>query len=117
MSRSGVGLDENAGLALVGVAQLLAGFNGLGHQCIQVGGERNARAVGALAAEVGQAVALHGFKAVDRLGQHQRQRVLPAPRGPARISDCGKRSAPMLSRSRLTVAELPRKSEKPTLRA
>jgi hypothetical protein len=38
----------------------------------------------------------------------------PAPLGPAKIMECGKRSAVIDSRSRVTVAVLPRKSEKPT---
>ena len=71
-----VGLDEDAGLALVGVAQLVAGGDGLGDQGFKVGGVGDAGAVGADAAEVGQAVGFGGVEAVDGLGQHQGQRVL-----------------------------------------
>ena len=49
----GVGLDQDAGLALVGVAQFVAGRHGLLHALFQVGCLGNARAVGADAAEVG----------------------------------------------------------------
>src|SRR4051812_44669751 len=38
---------------------------------------------------------------------------LPAPRGPAMITACGKRSRAIISRSRVIVAALPWKSEKP----
>ena len=59
-----------------------AGVDGLGDQRFQIGGERDAGAVGARAAEVGQAVDLGGMEAVDGLGQHQRQRVLARPARP-----------------------------------
>ena len=71
----GMGLDEDAGLALVGVAHIVAGLDGFGHQGFKIGGAGNAGAVGARAAEVGQAVGFGGIEAVDGLGQHQRQRV------------------------------------------
>jgi len=50
----GVGLDEDAGLFLVGVAQLFAGEDSGGYLLFQVGGGGNARAVGAFAAEAGE---------------------------------------------------------------
>jgi len=70
-----VGLDEDAGLALVGVAHLLAGGNGFRDALFQICRVGDASAVRAFAAEVGQAVRFGGMEAVDGLRQHQRQRV------------------------------------------
>ena len=70
-----MGLDEDAGLALVGFAQVFAGGDGFGHALFEVGGVGDAGAVGAAAAEIGQAVGFRGVEAIDGLGQHQRQRV------------------------------------------
>ena len=56
----GVGLDEDAGLALVGVAHVVAGCDGFGDQGFKIGGGGDAGAVGALAAEVGQTVRFSG---------------------------------------------------------
>jgi hypothetical protein len=44
----GVGLDEDAGFALVGFAQVLAGPDGFGDKGFEVGGEAMRSAVGAL---------------------------------------------------------------------
>ena len=49
---------------------------GIGDARLKISRLANAHAVGAGAAEVGQAVALGVVEAVDRLGQHQRQGVL-----------------------------------------
>jgi len=54
--RTSGGLDEDAGLALVGFAEAFAGFDGFSHAGFKVGGIGDAEAVGAEAAEVGQAV-------------------------------------------------------------
>jgi len=72
----GVGLNEDAGLALVGVAHLLACFDGFGDASFKVGGVVDACAVQARAAEVGQAVRLGGLEAVDGFRQHQSEGVL-----------------------------------------
>jgi len=50
-----------------------------------------------------------GWRQLTALASISASVYLPAPRGPARMSDWGKRCAPMLSRSRVTVAVLPRK--------
>ena len=89
----GMGLDEDARLALVGFAQVVAGGHGLGHALFKVGGVADAGAVAATAAEVGQAVGFRGIEAVDGLASISASVYLPAPRGPARISECGNRSA------------------------
>ena len=72
----GVGLDEDAGFALVNVAHVFAGGHGLGDQRFQVGGGPDARAVLAGVAEVGQAVRFGGLEAVDGFRQHQSEGVL-----------------------------------------
>ena len=59
----------------VGFAQVFAGFDGFGHAALQGWRIADAGAVGADAAEVGQAVGFGGFEAVDGPGQHQGQRV------------------------------------------
>ncbi len=66
---------------------------------------------GADAAEVGQGRrgAFGGVEAVDGLGEHQRQRVLSRSARPGQDQRLRKALAAMLSRSRFTVAELPRK--------
>ncbi len=51
-----MGLNEQAGFFLVGLAQILAGFDGLLEAGIEVFRLRDADAVGTLAAEVGQAI-------------------------------------------------------------
>ena len=76
-----VGLDEDAGLALVGLAQCFAGFHGCGHQGFKVRCVGDARAVGADAAEVGQPVGFGRVEAVERLRQHERQRVFTSAFG------------------------------------
>ena len=47
---------------------------------IEIGGLRDACAVRALAAEIGQPVGLRGIETVESLRQHQREGVLPRPR-------------------------------------
>ncbi len=71
----GMGLHEDARLALVGVAHVIAGGNGFGHERVEVGGRGDARAVAANAAKVGQAIGFCGIEAVDGLGQHEGERV------------------------------------------
>ena len=64
----GMGLDEEAGFFLVGLAEVLASFDGLSEAGIEVGGLGDAGAVRAVTAEVGQAVGLGGSEAVQGLG-------------------------------------------------
>jgi len=64
----------------------------LGHALFQVGRIGNPRAVRADPAKVRQPVRFCRMEAVDGTRQHQRQVYLPPPR-PARISECGNRSA------------------------
>ncbi len=71
----GVGLDEDARFAFVGVAHVVAGTDGFVHQRVEIGGRGDARAIGADAAKVGQAVGFGRLEAVDGLGQHKRQSV------------------------------------------
>ncbi len=51
-----MGLNKDAGLALVGLAQAFAGFDGFGNERFEIGGVVDADAVGADAAEVGKTV-------------------------------------------------------------
>ena len=74
-----MGLDEDPGFALIGVAQVVAGADGLGYTLFQVRRVADAGAVAAHAAEVGQTVGFSGIEAVDRLGQHQSQCVFACP--------------------------------------
>ena len=71
-----VGLDQDAGFFLVGLAQVVAGSHGRGHALLKICRVGNAGAVAADAAEVRQAVGFGRREAVDGLGQHQGQRVL-----------------------------------------
>ena len=77
----GVGLDEDAGLFFVGLAELVAGGDGFRDAVVEVGGFCDAEAVGAAAAEVGEVVGLSGLEAVDGLGEHEGEGVLPCPAG------------------------------------
>ena len=70
-----VRLDEDARLALVGFAQIVAGVDGFIDKCFEVGGGCDADAVGADAAEIGQAIGLGGPETVDGLGEHEGERV------------------------------------------
>jgi len=86
----GMGLDEDSGLALVSLAEGVAGFDGLVHQGLEAGREADARAVAAHAAEVGQAVRFVGLQTVDGFGQHQGQGVLACPARPGQDERVGK---------------------------
>ena len=69
-----MGLNEDAGLALVAFAQILAGFHGFGKALIECIGLGNSLAVAAAPAEVGQAIFGEGpLQAVHGLGNHLRQ--------------------------------------------
>src|SRR6185437_849832 len=72
-------LHEDACFFLVGLAQVLAGFDCLCKTRLQVAGLFNPRAVRAPAAEIRETVALRTIEAVHRPSQHQRERVLTTP--------------------------------------
>ena len=69
-------LNEDAGFALVGFAQIFAGLDGFGKTRIEVGGLRDARAVRTVPAEVGQTIGDRPFQAIHGLGEHEGKRVL-----------------------------------------
>ena len=77
-----MGLDEEPGFFLVRVAQIFASLDGFGEAGVEVFGLRDARAVRAVSAEIGQAVGPSGavgerlLQAIHRAGEHQSQRVL-----------------------------------------
>ena len=68
-------LNEDARLALVGLAQIVAGLDGFSDSIFEICGLGDAGAVGAAATEVGQAVGFCWFEAVDCLGEHESERV------------------------------------------
>ena len=111
----GVGLDEDARLALVGVAHVVAGGDGFGdaassrlaESAMRVQLEQTPQKSGRPSDSV-------GLRQLTALASISASVYLPAPRGPARMSEWGKRPARMLSRRCVTVAALPRKSWKPT---
>ncbi len=72
----GMRLDEDARFALVGIAQVLARLDGLGKALLQRVGLGDANAVGAMAAEIGQAVGDGPLQTVHRLRNHLSQREL-----------------------------------------
>ncbi len=76
----GMSLHQDAGLFFVGVSQSLAGFDGFGKTGVKVLRLRNANTVGTFAAEIGQAVADFGIKAIHGLGQHKSEGVLARAR-------------------------------------
>ena len=85
-----MGLDEDAGFALVGFAEVVASFNGFGDQGFEVGGAGDAEAVGAVIAEVGKAVGFSGVEAVDSLGEHEGERVFAGAPGAGEDERMGK---------------------------
>ena len=94
----GVGLDEDAGFALVGVAEVVTGGDGFSNALFEVVGVGDAQAVAAEAAEVGESIGLSGLEAVDGLGEHEGQGVFARASGTGEDEGMGKRSARMLSR-------------------
>ena len=70
-----MGLNKQARFFLVRLPQIFPGFNGFFEAGIEVLRLRDANAVGTLAAEVRQAVSSDRIETIDRLGQHQSQRV------------------------------------------
>ena len=86
----GMGLHKDARLALVGVAHVLAGCNGLGHKRVEIGSRGNARAVAANAAKVRQAIGFGGVEAVDGLGHHEGERVFSGAARPGQDHGMGK---------------------------
>lgn len=86
----GVGLDEDAGFALIGFAQGVAGFNSFGDTGFKIGGVGDPEAVGALPAEIGQAIGFRGLEAVDGFGEHQGQGVFAGAAGAGEDERVGK---------------------------
>jgi hypothetical protein len=109
----GVGLDEDAGFALVGFAEVVAGGEGFGDAGFEVGGLADALAVAADAAVVGRPSDSVGLRQLMRRANIRASVYLPAPRGPARMMACGMRWCRTLSRRRSTVCGLPRNCWKP----
>lgn len=83
-------LDEDAGFALVGLAEVVAGGHGGFDQLFKVAGAADAGAVGAGAAEVGQAVGQRLLEAVHGLGEHDGHRVLAGAAGAGQDERVGK---------------------------
>ena len=75
----GVGPDEDARFALVGLPEGVAGGDSFGYSLFEIGCIAYAGAVAANSAEVRQAAGLAGMEAVDGFGQHESQGVLPCP--------------------------------------
>jgi hypothetical protein len=71
----GVGLDEEAGLLLVSVTQIFASLDSFGEPGVEVRRLRDASAVRAVPAKIGQAVGQGMLDAVHGARQHQSQRV------------------------------------------
>ena len=79
-----VGLDEDARLFLVGLAEVFAGEDGGGDLLFEVGGGGDAGAVGADAAEGGEGLGVRRLLAglalaPDGQGEHKGEGVLPCP--------------------------------------
>ena len=72
----GVGLDEDAGFALVSVAKVVAGGDCFGDKIFQVGCGGDAGAVGTRAAKVGKGGGFRRLEAVDGFGEHEGEGVL-----------------------------------------
>src|ERR1017187_8504197 len=77
-------LDQDARIALVGVAHLLACRDGLGDTLFQVGRVADPFAVPAMAAKIRKTIAFSRLQAVHRPRQHQRQRVLARSARPSK---------------------------------
>ena len=86
----GMRLDEDAGLALVGIAQVLARLHRFGKALFQRIGFGDANAVRASAAEVRQTVGDGALQAVHRLGHHLSERELPCSLRPGKNQRMGK---------------------------
>ena len=80
----GVGLDKKPGLFLVRVAQIVARLDGFREARVEVFGLRDARAVRAASAEIGQAAGRRLLQAVHGAGEHQSERVLARPVRPGK---------------------------------
>ena len=76
-----VRLNEDASLALIRFAQIVACGHGFFHQRFEVGGGGDADAIRAGSAEVGQAVGLRGPEAIHCLGKHQGERIFSRAAG------------------------------------
>lgn len=70
-----MGLDEDAGFAFVGFAEVVAGGDGVGDLGFEIGGLGDSFAVAAYAAVVGEAICLDWMEAVDEADVHQREGI------------------------------------------
>jgi len=86
----GVGLNEDAGFFLVGLAEGFTGLDGFGDEGFEVGGVGDAAAVGTLAAEVGKVVGFSWIGAVDGLGEHEGEGVFAGAFGAGEDERMGK---------------------------
>ena len=119
----GVGLDEDAGVLLVGLAKLFAGGYGFVYLLFEIGGGGDAGAVVADAAEAGEGLAvgpeIAGLAlALDRHGEHEGKGVFACSGGAGEDEGVGESvPAAMAVRRCSTAAELPRNSLKVAGRA
>ena len=109
-----VRLDHDARFALVDVAHVFTGSDGFGNTLVQVHAVADPGAIVTATAKVGQAVRFGGLLAIHRLGEHERERVLPCPARAGKDHGLRKMAGADVSRRRVTVAALPRKSRKLT---
>ncbi len=89
----GIGLDENPGLALVGIAHLFARRYRFGHSRMQVLGCADAHARFANSAEVRQAIRQGLDAAIDRARHHQCEPVFADALGAAEQDGVGQAAA------------------------
>ncbi len=86
----GMGLNEDAGVLFVGLLEGFTGFGGLGGAGGEVVGLRDAQAVIALAAEIGETVGEGQAQAVHRLRGHLREGVFARAFGAGKDEGMGK---------------------------
>src|SRR5580704_7587874 len=103
-----MGLQKNPRLFFVGLTQIFARVYRFSETCIQVLREPNASAVGAMSAEVGQAIGNWTLQTIHGARHHERKHVLPRSLGARK--DHGMRK--VIARNFPTISELPTKSEK-----
>ena len=106
----GMCLDEDARLALIRFAHVVAGGNGLSTSSSRLRDSPMRVQLEQMPQKSGRPSVSGGLRQFTACASITASVYFPAPRGPARISECGKRPARMLSRRCVTVAELPRKS-------
>jgi hypothetical protein len=83
-------LDEKARLFLVGFAQTLACFDGLGKPSLKILGLRDTNAIGALPTKMGQVIRDDRSQAIHGFGKHQSQSVFTGARRASQDHSLGK---------------------------